>query len=165
MSRGDDSILWLHRIKGSLEDACKCFFILTKYNDSSHLQIMYAAHYLKDKTLKDETGDRRFSALRCCTPHVLCDPSFPRHPTVSLLYCLSCLLFSTSIIFSTSFLLTVCPHLLSLCSHCSVSNGSAHSQQIHQVEAKWAAAPPTAGLIEPDRLLELLLTRSHIKHA
>lgn len=35
-------------------------------------------------------------------------------------------------------------HSLSFCSHCSVSNGSAPSQQIHQAEARRAAAPANA---------------------
>lgn len=140
MSRGGDSILWLHRIKGSLEDACKCFFVLTKYNESRTLQIMYAARDLRDKkNLKDETEDSLLKTL-----YVTCIvwSLIPQTSSHLSSICLSCLLFSTSIIFSASFLLAVCPHLLSLCSHCSVSNGSAHSQQIHQVEAKWAAAPP-----------------------
>lgn len=36
------------------------------------------------------------------------------------------------------------PHPPALCSHCSVSNGSAPSQQIHQVEAGRASAPANA---------------------
>lgn len=56
----------------------------------------------------------------------------------------------TSLSFSISALLTIhlhtphLPPLLSLCSHCSVSNGSAPSQQIHQAEAGRAAAPTNA---------------------
>lgn len=102
---------------------------------------------------------------RCCMSHVLCDPSFPRHPPISLLSAYLAFCFLPPSFFP--------PPSCSLCVHtsslCAVTAACLMVQLTLSRSTKWRPSeqppPPTAGLIEPDRLLELSLTHAHIKHA